>query len=404
MKYSASNYGVGTYFRSIIDSLKESSQIKLNIIELGMTSTQEVIIEEKEGIKFIKIPGSTKRLNDKKYSRNVLYILKSYILEKECHKILFHLNFMNNAYLAECIRQLYPSSKIILTVHYTEWIFQFLGDMNRIKNVIKRKNSETLSIEEKKALKDFEFEKKLINNCDRIIAIASHSSRKLQSLYGVKQSKITLISNGLQDRYIQFSDKAKREIKKQYKIASKEKIILYVGRLSEEKGGHILVKAFNNLLDRYDNLRLFIAGNGDFNAFFSQMKSINSRITLTGFLAKEDVFKLYSIADIGIVPSFHEEFGYVAVEMMMHQLPIIVNNTSGLSEIVTNGFNGLYVNFNTKTEETSTILQLAQAIEQLLADQKLKEYLAINARKTFLEKYDLKLFSKRMANFYLNTI
>lgn len=52
----------------------------------------------------------------------------------------------------------------------------------------------------------------------------------------------------------------------------------------------------------------------------------------TGYVNQRTLSDLYSVADIGVVPSLHEEFGYVAIEMMMHRLPVIVNATTGLAE------------------------------------------------------------------------
>jgi glycosyltransferase involved in cell wall biosynthesis len=58
------------------------------------------------------------------------------------------------------------------------------------------------------------------------------------------------------------------------------------------------------------------------------------KITFAGLLEKNELYELYHIADIGIAPSLFELFGYVAVEMMIHKLPIVVTATSGQNEVV----------------------------------------------------------------------
>lgn len=63
--------------------------------------------------------------------------------------------------------------------------------------------------------------------------------------------------------------------------------------------------------------------------------------TDTFFYKNKKLFELYSIADIGVLLSIHEEFGYTAIEMPMYKIPHIVNKTTGLAEIVEHQICGL---------------------------------------------------------------
>jgi glycosyltransferase involved in cell wall biosynthesis len=80
--------------------------------------------------------------------------------------------------------------------------------------------------------------------------------------------------------------------------------------------------------------RLIIAGSGNYDTCLQEAKDSCTKITFTGLLAKDKLYELYRIADIGVVPSLFESFGYVTVEMMMHGLPLVATSTSGLNEVV----------------------------------------------------------------------
>lgn len=134
---------------------------------------------------------------------------------------------------------------------------------------------------------------------------------------------------GLKDKYIKRSEAELKRIRKKYLFTEKDRLILYVGRLSDGKGLCELIQAFRLLSEKDENVRLIIAGNGDFNRYLVVSAPYWGRITFTGFLTEEQLGEMYAIADIGVVPSLHEELGYVPIEMMMHRLPVICSNATG---------------------------------------------------------------------------
>lgn len=70
---------------------------------------------------------------------------------------------------------------------------------------------------------------------------------------------------------------------------------------------------------------------------------IYMNVIWTGLINKEKLYELYTIADMGIMPSFHEQCSYVAIEMMMHGLPIIGSTSTGLYEMIENNITGLHI-------------------------------------------------------------
>lgn len=146
---------------------------------------------------------------------------------------------------------------------------------------------------------------------------------------------------------------------------------------------------------------MFIAGEGEFPALLSKSRFACTKITFLGFLQKAELYNFYHIADIGIACSIHEEFGLVALEMMMHQLPVIETNTGGLAEIIDDTMNGLKVPVAyRKGKRTVDVNQLAKKIAFLIDNPAECRRLGENARKKFLSNYELSVFYSRMIQIY----
>jgi glycosyltransferase involved in cell wall biosynthesis len=143
-----------------------------------------------------------------------------------------------------------------------------------------------------------------------------------------------------------------------------------------------------------------IAGNGAYDLYLKEAKDISSKITCTGLLEKSELYDLYSIADIGVVPSLYEPFGYVAVEMMMHGLPLIVTATSGLKEIVDDscGFKIPIIEQGDEIEPDTSVM--VDRILYLLQNPDKAEELGKNARKKYLKHYSSDVFCENMLKMY----
>lgn len=82
--------------------------------------------------------------------------------------------------------------------------------------------------------------------------------------------------------------------------------------------------------------------------------------------------------------------------MMMHKLPIVVNNTSGLAEIIDNHRNGLYVNL----DQRHGALDLAEKINFYIENPQERILIGLNARKKYLKRYELSIFGEKMIQLY----
>lgn len=175
-----------------------------------------------------------------------------------------------------------------------------------------------------------------------VIVNSNFMKNDIQRLFGLPYEKVNVISNGI-------NLNAYSGIEKDYKFRRKyasdtEKIILFMGRLVQEKGVQHLISAMPKIIKKYNNIKLVIAGKGGIEEELkNQAKNmgLSEKIYFTGHLSSKDVSKMYKCVDISVFPSTYEPFGIVALEAMLAGVPTVVSDIGGLDEIVTHGENGI---------------------------------------------------------------
>lgn len=387
----AANYGIGTYIKLLVDALK-SDLYEITVIHLRSYKVNSVLIEKQNNITQIYIADSKgarynydREKQNKRYYRNVLLLLSSYLDDSK--KYIFQLNYMGMEKLAIALKAKFLNSQILMTVHYTNWCFSLLGDKDKLRKIMDHPENK----ENEELFKSVKSEKSLLNVCDRVIGISKHSYDDLLNIYKIPEHKLALVPHGLKDSKSHLTKKEGNLLKQKYGFKEKELILIFAGRLDVDKGIEVLAESFIELQKVYPQLRLIIAGDGNYNAILSKLTFSWSKVIFTGFVDKNILYELFSIADIGVLPSFHEEFGYVALEMMMMELPLVVGRTSGLSELVIDGVSGITITLNKeKKDENSFVLQTA--IKELIDNPFLRKQYAKNGRLRFLQNYNFETF------------
>lgn len=147
-------------------------------------------------------------------------------------------------------------------------------------------------------------------------------------------------------------------------------------------------------------MRLIIAGEGDYSSLLPRLAPFWSKIIFTGFVEKKILYDLFSISYIGILPSLHEEFGSVALEMMMMGLPMVVGQTTGLSELIVNGETGITVALGKEQEDSENVRVLKKAIHYLLDSPSVRQQYETNGRMRFIHNYSFDQYAARVTKFY----
>lgn len=399
----ASAYGIGTYIKQLL-SCVEMEDYNVSVIHFR-SDRKEFEIEVRNAVTYYYIPNSygydsyTKK-DISKYYRNALYILSSYI--KKADRLIFHVNYNQSEPLLDLLKSEWPEAKTVFTLHYQNWCFALKGNTSYFKQIIHKPKDELTDDIEKSIYNSFEEECSLFSKVDCVVCLSTYTYNLLLSEYGVPKDKLKLIHNGLMDDVSMLCKEEKVSLKKKLYIDSDEKILLFVGRLDETKGVYHLIKAFKQLLETESNCRLFIVGDGMFSSFLRASTGCWSKITFTGRIEKEELYQLYQIADLGILPSLNEQCSYVAIEMMMFGLPIISTTSTGLDEMIDAGYNGYKIAIKEEDNKISlSSEELLNLMQESLHFQSLS-VLSDNARKRYSEKYCLTIMQYKVLDVYNN--
>lgn len=200
----------------------------------------------------------------------------------------------------------------------------------------------------------------------------------------------------------------------------KTKTVLFIGRISPEKGVHVLLDAFKEVVKHCPQAQLKIVGpfgvlsmkwivgltDDPVTASLAKYYRLNYRellkaktsevrnhVTFTGWVSDQQLHQIYSSADIVVLPSVNNEpFGLLLADGMAYGLPAVATRGGGVPEIVVDGKTGLLVN----RDDSS---QLAAAISQLLTDDKLRADMGQAARER-VKLFTWNRASERMFRLY----
>ncbi|RKD91748.1 (1-_4)-alpha-D-glucan synthase (ADP-glucose) [Mangrovibacterium diazotrophicum] len=175
----------------------------------------------------------------------------------------------------------------------------------------------------------YEIEKRGMDAADQIITVSNLTRKIVIERYGIDPAKVTTVYNAVEP----LSQEEKIRLKK----GVDEKIVTFLGRITMQKGPEYFVEAANLVLKKMNNVRFVMAGSGDMmNAMVKRAAAlkISDRFHFTGFLKGDDVFDMFRMSDVFVMPSVSEPFGIVPLEAMQSNVPVIISHQSGVSEIL----------------------------------------------------------------------
>jgi D-inositol-3-phosphate glycosyltransferase len=171
-------------------------------------------------------------------------------------------------------------------------------------------------------------------------------SRLIES--GVAPSRIAVIPNAVCPEDIGLSAAELRPARRLSELPLK---LLFVGRLSVEKGVDILIDAAKLLASRGCDFRLHIVGQGgtesDIRFCFNSHAPLLGRVHLLGHCQRDKLGALYRQHDFLAVPSRDETFSLVALESLLAGTPVLAARIGGLTSLIDEGVNGAFVSPNT---------------------------------------------------------
>ncbi len=292
---------------------------------------------------------------------------------------VIHLHDWLVAFAGKTLMELYPEMACVTTIHATEY-----GRNGGIHNDVQGYISSV--------------EQKLSEISRRIIVNSGYMKSEVMRLFQLKEEKLNVLSNGIDlDAFNQVP--IDMDLRRSH-AADDEQIVFFVGRLTYEKGVHLLMDAIPKVLSRVPKCKFVIAGKGQ---EMDKLKErawnmgVAHRVDFPGFISEDELLRMYKISSMAVFPSLYEPFGIVALEAMVAQIPVVVSDAGGLNEIVENRLNGM--KFNTGNAD-----MLADAIVELLQNESLRRRVVANAYRKVADVYQWEHIARQTAAVYKQTI
>ncbi|MBP7510254.1 MAG: glycosyltransferase family 4 protein, partial [Prolixibacteraceae bacterium] len=175
----------------------------------------------------------------------------------------------------------------------------------------------------------YAIEKEGMDAADKIITVSNLTRQIVIEKYGINPKKVITVYNAVEPVNL--------EKKQALKKGMEDKVVTFLGRITMQKGPEYFIEAAYKVLKRTKNVRFVMAGSGDMmNAMIrraAQLK-ITDHFHFTGFLRGDDVFHMFSMSDVYVMPSVSEPFGISPLEAMQSDVPVIISKQSGVAEIL----------------------------------------------------------------------
>ncbi len=275
--------------------------------------------------------------------------------------------------------KLYTSSVFVLTFHSLEF-----------RRSLGSKTLESMMIESIEWWGSYDSSK--------LIVCSNSMKNDAMQKFSINPSKISVIPNGIDSERININVEVSKT-RESYGVYWKEQMILFVGRLTAQKGCEYLIRAMPQILSKY-NAKLLIVGDGPSRSYLESEASrlgVSNRVIFTGFLPDVEMVKLMKSTDVLVVPSIYEPFGIVALEGMAAGVPVVVSDIDGLSEIISHEDNGIKV----FPQNPPSIFW---GVDRVLSDRGLAEHLKEKGRESIEKEFSWSIIAEKTLDLYKGAI
>jgi len=252
-------------------------------------------------------------------------------------------------------------------------------------------------------------------NADGVIAVSRAMREDVHELYGVPFEKVRVIPNGIDVEAYQPTRKP--EVLEKYGISSERPYILFVGRITHQKGITHLLSALEHLDEEVQ--AVLCATDPDTKEIgweveqrIAELRSEGREIVwISEFVPTADVVPLYSQAALFVCPSIYEPFGIINLEAMACGTPVVATQVGGIKEVVKHEETGLLVPFDLKCPEEHApqaaaqfARDLAGAIKSLMAVPEQRAAMGRKARARVEQRFSWKSVARQTLEFYQDIV
>jgi len=255
-------------------------------------------------------------------------------------------------------------------------------------------------------------ERTAYQNADGVIAVSEAMRRDVHALYEVPLEKIRVIHNGI-DVHL-YKPTPNPSVLQSYHIDPTTPYVLFVGRITRQKGIMHLINAIKDIRPRVQVV--LCAGAPDTPALGAEMAtrveqarraSPHEIIWVPQMVPRADVIVLYTHASIFVCPSVYEPFGIINLEAMACETPVVASAIGGIPEVVVQGETGLLVPFEPVSPQNFEPMapeqfskDLASAVNRLLDDPATMREMGMKARERVERSFSWTSIAQRTLEFY----
>lgn len=258
-------------------------------------------------------------------------------------------------------------------------------------------------------------EKTAIEMADAVIAVSKETKQEVLQYFKIDEKKVQVIYNGIDLK--QYVTTSETTVLERYNIDKHKPYVLFVGRITRQKGIIHLVNAIK-YIDPETQVVL-CAGAPDTPEIGKEMEQSvqqmqtqrNNIIWIDEMLDKQSVIQLYSHAAVFCCPSIYEPFGIINIEAMACHTAVVASAVGGIKEVVVDGETGILVPLEQQTEAPFEPVNpdkfsrdLANGINKVIQNKELRETMAKNGRKRVEDYFDWVAIAKETKTLYQNLI
>jgi glycogen synthase len=254
-------------------------------------------------------------------------------------------------------------------------------------------------------------EKTAIEMADAIIAVSEETKADVLKHFNVSEEKVEVIYNGINLQ--EYKKVSTTGVLDTYNIDPDQPFVLFVGRITKQKGIIHLVNAIKHIDP--DTQVVLCAGAPDTEDVSREMEMAVSKVRgyrdnvtwIAEMLDKPSVIELYSHAAVFCCPSIYEPFGIINIEAMACHCPVVASAVGGIKEVVIPGETGVLISLEQQNEAPfepvnpeKFALDLAEGINTLVKDPELRARMGIKSRQRVEDYFDWKSIAQKTNELY----
>lgn len=385
---SSQNNGIGAFVREFVYCMR---RMHLPVCHIAFNApVKEFARVEEKGVGKMLFPVFPKGTFIH-YPAIVDKFFRLYIPDSP--ETLFFFNHSPCDRVLEAVRRSHPQSKLIFTTHDFGWTHYLAGNRGAFDRLVRNRAKKKIQERKGYLLNYFDREKKTHALADKLVCLSEDTYRFLLDTYGVDPGKLLCIPNGMRRKTGPVAPDEKAAVRKRLAVGPEEKILLFVGRPTLQKGFFALIRAFAGVVKIHPEARLVVAGSDGsvrVENLLVKIPQCATRITFTGLLDKKALYNWYRAADIGLFPSYYEQSSYTGIEMLMYGLPVVATDGYGVNNMFRSGENARIAGLGGMKSDKRFVVNLEEAMNELLASGDACRKLAEGARKAYGARYHIR--------------